>query len=192
MNSLGRTPKITRSALLPSVCQNHVATGVLLVLGANTTSNLNTHAPMTAETTRKPAVQRGPVRPGMGAVSHWTASTRQPRIPLKHLFRAPKRTTASPTKISGQRYASYQKILAKTKTSPRGLGAVRPATRGGLTSCTQQRTPSKNSYQTTRERPEISPRRSSDQGEQSHRGKSSEIELRPRRPRAVRPPPPCG
>jgi hypothetical protein len=26
----------------------------------------------------------------------------------------------------------------KTKTSPRGLGAVRPATRDGLTSCTQQ------------------------------------------------------
>jgi hypothetical protein len=26
MNLLGRTPKITRSALLPSVCQNHVAT----------------------------------------------------------------------------------------------------------------------------------------------------------------------
>jgi hypothetical protein len=42
------------------------------------------------------------------------------------------------------RRASYQKILAKTKTSPRGLGAVRPATRDGLTSCTQQRTPSKN------------------------------------------------
>jgi hypothetical protein len=39
---------------------------VLLVLGANTTSNLNTHAPTTAETTRKPAVQRGAVRPGMG------------------------------------------------------------------------------------------------------------------------------
>jgi hypothetical protein len=68
MNSLGRTPKITHSALLPSICQNHVATGVLLVLGANTTSNLNTHAPTTAETTRKPAVRRGAVRLGMGAV----------------------------------------------------------------------------------------------------------------------------
>jgi hypothetical protein len=56
MNSLGRTPKITRSALLPSVCQNHVATGVLLVLGTNTTSNLNTHAPTIVETTRKPTV----------------------------------------------------------------------------------------------------------------------------------------
>jgi hypothetical protein len=59
MNSLVQTPKITHSALLPSVCQNHVATGVLLVLGTNTTSNLNTHAPTTAETTRMPAVQRG-------------------------------------------------------------------------------------------------------------------------------------
>jgi hypothetical protein len=66
MNSLGRTPKITHSALLPSVCQNHVATRVLLVQGANTTSNLNTHAPTTAKTTRKPAVQRGAVRLGMG------------------------------------------------------------------------------------------------------------------------------
>jgi hypothetical protein len=52
-------PKITRSTLLPSVCQNHVATGVLLVLGTNSTSNLSTHTPTTAETTRKPANQRG-------------------------------------------------------------------------------------------------------------------------------------
>jgi hypothetical protein len=44
MNSLGRTPEITRSALLPSVCQDHVATRVLLVVGTNPTSNLNTHA----------------------------------------------------------------------------------------------------------------------------------------------------
>jgi hypothetical protein len=66
MNLLGRTPKITHSALLPSVCQNHVATGVLLVLGTNTTSNLNSYAPMTVETTRESAVQRGAVRPGMG------------------------------------------------------------------------------------------------------------------------------
>jgi hypothetical protein len=59
MNSLGGTPKITRSALLPSDCQNHVAIGVLLVLGTNTTSNLNSYAPTTAETTREPAIQRG-------------------------------------------------------------------------------------------------------------------------------------
>jgi hypothetical protein len=64
---------------------------------------------------------------------------------LDRPFRAPKHTTVSPTEISSQGQASYQEILAKTKTSPRGLGAVRPATRGGLTSCTQQRTPSKNS-----------------------------------------------
>jgi hypothetical protein len=68
MNSLGRTPEITHSTLLPSVCQNHVATGVLLVLGANTASNLNTHAPTTVETTRKPAVQRGWLDRVRGAV----------------------------------------------------------------------------------------------------------------------------
>jgi hypothetical protein len=85
----------------------------------------------------------GAVRPGTGG--GYTASTRQPRNPPKHLFLAPKRTTVSPTKISGQGHASYEEILAKTKTSPRDLGAVRPATRGCLTSCTQQRTPSKNS-----------------------------------------------
>jgi hypothetical protein len=61
-------PKITHSTLVPSVCQNNVATGVLLVLGTNTTSNLNTHAPTTAETTRKPVVQRGAVSLDMEAV----------------------------------------------------------------------------------------------------------------------------
>jgi hypothetical protein len=142
MNSLGRTPKITRSALLPSICQNHIATGVLLILGTNTTSNLNSYAPTTTETTRELAVQKGAVRLGMGG--GWTVSTRQPRNHPKHFFRASKRTTVSQTEISGQGQASYQEILAKTKTSPRGLGVVRPATRGGLTSCTQQRTPSKN------------------------------------------------
>jgi hypothetical protein len=49
------------------------------------------------------------------------------------------------TKFSGQGQASYKEILVKTKTSPKGLGAVRPATTGGLTSCTQQRTQGKNS-----------------------------------------------
>jgi hypothetical protein len=42
-----------------SVCQNHVATGVLLVLGTNTTSNLNSYAPTTVGTTEEPAAQRG-------------------------------------------------------------------------------------------------------------------------------------
>jgi hypothetical protein len=87
--------------------------------------------------------QEGAVRPGMGG--GYTASTREPRNPLKHVFRAPKCTTVSPIEISGQGQASYQEILVKTKTSPRDLGAVRPATRGGLTSCTQQESPSKNS-----------------------------------------------
>jgi hypothetical protein len=142
MNSLGRTPKITRSALLPSVCQNHVTTRVLLVLGTNTTSNLNSYTHTTAETTRELAVWRGRLDRVWGRLDRLTG---QPRNPSKHLFRAPKCTTVSPTEISGQGQASYQKILAKTKTLPRGLGVVRPATRGGLTSCTQQRTPSKNS-----------------------------------------------
>jgi hypothetical protein len=61
-------PKITRSGLLHSVCQNNVGTGVLLVLGTNTTSNLNSYTHTTEETTREPAVWRGAVRPGMGAV----------------------------------------------------------------------------------------------------------------------------
>jgi hypothetical protein len=63
---------------------------------------------------------------------------------LDHLHKATKKfsetpllsTTVSPTEITGQGQASYQEILAKAKTPPRGLGAVRPATRGGLTSCT--------------------------------------------------------
>jgi hypothetical protein len=141
MNLLGRTPEITNSALLPSVCQNHVATGVLLVLGANTTSNLNTHAPTTAETTRKPAVQRGRLDRVRGRLDRLQQATKNSsETPLPRT----KTPTISPTEISGQGHSSYQKILARTKTSPRGLGAVRPATRGGLTSCTQQRTPSKN------------------------------------------------
>jgi hypothetical protein len=44
--------------------------------------------------------------------------------------RAPKRTTVSPKEISGQGHASYQEVLVKTKTSPRGLGAVRLTSRG--------------------------------------------------------------
>jgi hypothetical protein len=59
MNSLGRTPKITCSALLPTVCQNHVAIEVLLVLGTNTTSNLDPYMHLAAETTQEPAVWRG-------------------------------------------------------------------------------------------------------------------------------------
>jgi hypothetical protein len=52
-------PKITRPALLPSVCQNHIATGVLLVLGTNTTNNLNSYTHTTVDTTREPADWRG-------------------------------------------------------------------------------------------------------------------------------------
>jgi hypothetical protein len=70
MNPLGRTPKITRSAPLPSVCQNHIATEVLLVLRTNTTSSLNSNANTAVGTTREPADRRrrsdqvwGAVRP---------------------------------------------------------------------------------------------------------------------------------
>jgi hypothetical protein len=65
-------------------------------------------------------------------------SSEKPLPSTKHL-------TVSPAEISNQGQASYQEILAKTKTSPKGLGVVRPATRGGLTFCTQQETPNKNS-----------------------------------------------
>jgi hypothetical protein len=61
MNKLDRTPKITRFALLPSVCQKHVATGVLLVLGTNTTSSLDSYTNTTAVTTREPVDRRGAV-----------------------------------------------------------------------------------------------------------------------------------
>jgi hypothetical protein len=43
----------------PSVCQNHVATEVLLVLGTNTISSLDSYTHTTAETTREQAVRRG-------------------------------------------------------------------------------------------------------------------------------------
>jgi hypothetical protein len=56
MNSLDRTLKITCFALLPSVCQNHVATEVLLVLGTNTTSSLDSYTHTAAEMTREQAV----------------------------------------------------------------------------------------------------------------------------------------
>jgi hypothetical protein len=68
MNSLGRTPKNTHSALLPSVCQNHVATGVLLVIGTNTTSSIDSYTNTAAETTQELADRTWAVRPGMGAV----------------------------------------------------------------------------------------------------------------------------
>jgi hypothetical protein len=43
----------------PFVCQNHIATEVLLVLGTNTTSSLNSYTHTAAETTRELAVWRG-------------------------------------------------------------------------------------------------------------------------------------
>jgi hypothetical protein len=81
-------------------------------------------------------VSEGAVRPGMGAV-------RPPPPGNLEILRNTSSEHQNAPRFQGQ--PSYKEILAKTKTSPRGLGAVRPATRGGLTSCTQQRTPSKNS-----------------------------------------------
>jgi hypothetical protein len=142
MNSLGRIPKISCSALLPSVCQNHVATGVLLVLGTNTTNNLNSYTHTTTETTREPVVWWGRLDRVWGRLDRLHQATKKssetplPSTKTHHGFT---------NRNSSQGQASYQEILAKTKTSPRCLGAVRPATRGGLTSRTQQRTPCKNS-----------------------------------------------
>jgi hypothetical protein len=57
-NSSRRRLKLQQDELAQSDPQNHIATAVLLVLGTNTTNNLNSYAPTTAETSRKPAVQR--------------------------------------------------------------------------------------------------------------------------------------
>jgi hypothetical protein len=79
-NSSGRRLKLRQDELARSDPQNHmlrtstfrlpnhVATRVLMVQGTNTTSNLNTHAPTTTETTRKVGCPEGAVRPGIGAV----------------------------------------------------------------------------------------------------------------------------
>jgi hypothetical protein len=75
--------------------------------------------------------------------------------------------------------------LAKTKTSPRGLGAVRLATRGGLTSCTQQRTPSKQHENDPRfhlNAPLIKANKLTEEN-------PAKSKPRPGRTRAVRPPP---
>jgi hypothetical protein len=141
MNSLGRTPKVTCSALLPSVFQNHVATEVLLILGTNTTSSLDSYMHTATETTREPAVWRRRYDRVWGAVRPPPPGDREilQNSSSKH------QNTSRFHQISDQGQAGYQEILVKTKTSPKGLGVVRPATRGGLTSCTQQITPSKNS-----------------------------------------------
>jgi hypothetical protein len=143
MNPLCRTPKITCSAPLPFVCQNHIATEVLLVLGTNTTSSLNSYTHTTVEMTREQAVWMGRLNRVWGAVRPPSTGNREIlRITSSEHQNA---LQFHQTKISSQGQASYEEILAKTKTSPRGLGAVRSATTGGLTSCTQNRTPSKNS-----------------------------------------------
>jgi hypothetical protein len=77
----------------------------------------------------------------------------------------------------------------KTKTSPRGLGEVRPATRGGLTSCTQQRTPSKNSSKQQENDPRFHLNAPLIKANKLTEENPAKSKPRPERPRAVRPPP---
>jgi hypothetical protein len=88
-------PKMSRSAILPSVCQNHIATGVLLVLGTSTNSSLDSYTNTAVETTREPADRRGAVRPpppGDQEILRKASSELQ---------------NVSPIEISGQGQASY-------------------------------------------------------------------------------------
>jgi hypothetical protein len=54
-----RRLKFQQDELARSDPQNHVATGVLLVLGTNTTSSLNSYTNTAAETTWEPDDKRG-------------------------------------------------------------------------------------------------------------------------------------
>jgi hypothetical protein len=134
-DELGRTPKITRSALnLPF---------------AKTTCHWSATGPRDKHYQQPQLLHAHGSGNNLGAGCLEGAVRPPPpgdlEIPPKLLFRAPRHLMVSPAEISSQGQSGYQEIMVKTKTSPRGLGAVRPATRGGLTSCTQQRTPSKNS-----------------------------------------------
>jgi hypothetical protein len=127
----------------PSVWQNNVPTGVLLVLWTNTTYSHNSYTQLTSKMTRNCQASRG----GLTRVRGWlnclllgrqetlqdTSSEHQnsPRShPLDPLVKDKLATRES-----------WQKL----KLHPKGLGAIRPATRGGLTSCTEQWTQGKNS-----------------------------------------------
>jgi hypothetical protein len=110
----------------------------------------------------------GAARPGMGAV-------RPPPPSNQEILQ-----NTSSEHQNAPRFHQHRSLV-KTVLATRKFWRkpkLNPGPRGGLTSCTHHRTPSKNSYQTARERPEISPERSFDQGEQTHRGhrgKSGEI-----------------
>jgi hypothetical protein len=103
--------------LLPTVFQNHIATGVLLVLGTNTTNKLNSYAPTTVETTREPAVQRGAVRPGMGAVRPPTPGNQETL-----------RNTSSEHQNAPRFH--QQRSLVKVKLAPGNLGENQNFTQG--------------------------------------------------------------
>jgi hypothetical protein len=132
-DEIDRIPKITCTQ--PSVFQNHVANGVLLVLGSNTTCSPSfyTHGSGNNSEVVSPA---GAVQSRVGVVKPLAPG--YAKNPWKLLFRAPKLSMVSPAGSSGQGQASYQRILAKTKTTPKVLGVVKPTHGGSLTSCTQQ------------------------------------------------------
>jgi hypothetical protein len=76
----------------------------------------------------------GAVRPGMGVV-------RPPPPGNQEILRNTSSEHQNTPRFHQQKSLVKAKLATrkswqKTKTSPRGLGAVRPATRGGLTSCT--------------------------------------------------------
>jgi hypothetical protein len=135
-NSLDRTPKTTRSTLLPFVCQNYVATEVLLVIGTNTTCSHNSYTHWVVETTQKLSGQQGRFYRGKG----W----------LNRLFLG-RQETLQNTSYELQNSPRFHPLdpLVKAKLAtreswrkptlhPKGPGVVRPATSGSLTSCTQQ------------------------------------------------------
>jgi hypothetical protein len=59
MNLVGYSTQNHTLRTQPSVCQNHVATRVLLVLGTNTTCRHNFYTHMVVETTHKLSAWRG-------------------------------------------------------------------------------------------------------------------------------------
>jgi hypothetical protein len=180
-------PKITHSTLLPFVCQNHIATGVLLVLGTNTTSNLNSYAPMTAETTRKPAVQRGVVRPGMGERLDrlHQATKKSSETPLL----STKTHHSFPSEITSQVQASYQVILTKPKLHPGAWGG-----QTGYRGRSNLLYPAKNSKQEllancTKNDPRVHLNAPLIKANKLTEENLTKSKPRPGRPRAVRPPP---
>jgi hypothetical protein len=79
--------------------------------------------------------------------------------------------------------------LAKTKTSPRGLGAVIPATKGGLTSCTRKEVQARTSSKQNENDPKFHLNAPLIKANKHIEENSAKSKTRPRRPKAVKPPP---